>query len=317
VHTQGTDTEGIFSLRKVILEIIYQRQIVGFCVLTEKVGACVKTGPVIFDASFRNKGFGQKLRRQLHQAFKSAGYRKVYCTVPAISDGPVGYLLASDYKIEAHLRRQYHDKHNEFVLGFSLTDERASGREYIRHNMAASSISHLKKGRLLVSAFMQQEFSETFCRLPNDWAAHQIKYATDSVSRSSFKPREVYVAEAGHEILAAALCVPKRGGATKILIASRTSHLESLMRLLCKIEEDAWHQNKSLRKIYSLVSVFDATLQNAFYLKGFRSEGVLDRPYKSSDDLIVLSKMLARDSAGRKSKRARWSMSTVGEDLPF
>ena len=90
-----------------------------------------------------------------------------------------------------------------------------------------------------------------------------------------------------------ALCLPKRGGSTKILLATRTSHLDSLTGVLLKIEEDTLSGLNNIRKLYSLVSTVDASVQKAFYQTGYRSEGVLDRPYRTSDDLLVMAKLIA------------------------
>ncbi|MBZ0218606.1 MAG: hypothetical protein K8F25_18770 [Fimbriimonadaceae bacterium] len=291
VHNQGEDTEGIFSLRKIIFEIVLRKKLIGFFVLTEKIGGCIKTGPVVFRKGFVHRGFGRKLRGQLHAALRPAGYRKVYCTVPAINDAAVRYLLGSGYRIEAHLQRQYHDGHDEFVLGYPLVDDRGPTKDFVRPNTPASRVEKISKQSLPVAAFMQQEFSISYGKLPTDWAAQQIKYAVSKTrSKSKFKPREVYVAAAQEEVLSVALCIPKRGGGTKVLLATRTAHIDSLVRVIQRIEFEA--KKSRARKLYTLVSVVDVILQRVFYQCGFRPEGVLDRPYQPSDDLIVLSKMV-------------------------
>jgi hypothetical protein len=109
---------------------------------------------------------------------------------------------------------------------------------------------------------------------------------------SSFKPREIYFAREAQTVWAVALCLPKRGGSTKILLATRTNHLDSLTRLLSKIEQDTLASLNKVRKLYSLVSTLDSSVQKAFYQAGYRPEGVLDRPYRTSDDLLVMSKLL-------------------------
>jgi hypothetical protein len=240
---------------------------------------------------YRNRGFGQKLRGQLHAVLKSAGYRKVYCTVPSINDGAVGYLLASEYKIEAHLQRQYHNHHNEFVFGHPLVADRGAGKEYYRPNTPVTEIAYLEESSPQVVAFMQQEFCETYCKLPDDWAARQVETATKK-TKSRFKPREIYVGEIRGNVAAVALCLPKRGGGTKILLATHTSHLDSLVEIISRVESDARRTKPSPRKLYSLVSIFDTAVQKAFFKSGFGSEGILDRPYRPSEDLVVLSKML-------------------------
>jgi hypothetical protein len=140
---------------------------------------------------------------------------------------------------------------------------------------------------------MQQEFSAAYCKLPNDWVGRQLQHATAEMpSNSRFKPREIYIARTKDEILAMALCLPKRGGGTKILLATRTSHIDSLLQIISRIETDTKRSGKNIRKLYSLVPTLDSILQKAFYQTGFHSEGVLDRPYRTSDDLMVFSKMI-------------------------
>jgi predicted transcriptional regulator len=290
LHKSGEDVEGVFSLRKTILEVLRRGKLRAFCVLTEKVGGSVKTGPVVFQKEYVGKGNGKKLRAQLHKSLRLSGFRKVYCTAPAVNAGAISYLLGSGYRIEAHLQRQYHSDHNEFVFGYSLVKERSAAKETVRRSIAAEKISKVTNETPDAKLFLQQEFQAAFCALPSDWAARQLKYALASTDKSSqFKPRQIFSARSSEDLLCIALCLSKRGGGTKILIATRTDHIETLGRLISEIEADAVRLG-STRKLYSLVPTLDATLQRAYFQAGFAPEGLLDRPYRSSDDLIIFSK---------------------------
>lgn len=300
VHSRTGDREGVLSLRKIILEVRSANRLIGFCVLTEKIGGSVKTGPVMFLPRFRNKGVGTKLRGQLHRFLGAYGYRKVYCTTPVNNDAAVSYLLHSNYRVEAHLKRHYHQLHDEFVFGFSLTNRREAAKDYSRPIVPATRISMLKKESPSAALFLQTEFSEQYCSMPDGWAARQIREAI--ILRhgrvKGFKPRRIYVAESETETCAIGLCVRKRGGSVKILIASRTGHIESLTKLIRIIESDIQSEKAyQVRKMYTFVSVANTALQNAFYAADYFEEGLLDRPYRASDDLIVFGKIIMPRSA--------------------
>jgi len=290
IHQDKEDKEGIFSTKKIILEIQYRQKLVGFCVLTEKIGGSIKTGPVLFFEKNQRQGLGVKLRSQLHKIFRSVGYRKAYCTAPVTNASAVKYLLASNYKIEAHLRLQYHTDHNELVFGYALESQRTPPKELSRKLVAASNISLVKSKTDAITGFLQDEFSTHYARMPNQWSARQLNYALKrKKAKSAFKPRQFYVASSNQEPLAAALCLSKRGGSAKVLVVSKTTHADSLLRLVRAAERFA---SRDARKIYTMVASTDITLQKIFFATGFSAEGILDRPYRPSDDMIVLSKMV-------------------------
>ena len=49
------------------------------------------------------------------------------------------------------------------------------------------------------------------------------------------------------------------------------------------------------RKLYAIVPIVDTNLVGAYWQSGFRSEGILDRPYNSVADAVVLSKHIEHD----------------------
>lgn len=298
VHTLPSDVEGIFTKKKYILEVHYEGKLVGFAVITEKVGGSIKTGPVVFIKKYRGKHIGRQLRFVLHEIFLNAGYRKIYCTTPINNFAAVRYLLASGYKIEAHLRKHYHHEHDEFVFGFKLTEPRGEPGEFIRQIVPHHKFEPLKKSNAEIVAFLRSQFSATFCDTNDEWANKQIELSLQKgAARSkSFKPRRLYIAYAS-SIVACALCIVKRGGSTKLIMLSQTGHVDSLSRFVSYIEMQLLKSEKNrVRKFYTHVPLTDEDVLRAFYKAEYVAEGVLTSPYRQSDDLIVLGKLLASNN---------------------
>lgn len=294
VHSTPSDVEGILSLGKTILEVRVSKNLIGFCVLTDKIGGSIKTGPTLLKEKYRSVGVGSKLRQQLHKALSAVGYRKVYCTAPTNNEAAVGYLLASGYRIEAHLIKHYHNKHDEFVFGFPLTTTRTVRLDNMRPVVPAQKFFKLRTESASASDFLQNAFNECLCKMPPGWAFRQIKEAIQPVPRrSKFKPRLIFLALGDLEIQAAALCVHKRGGSMKLLIVSRTSHVETLRNLINKAEVETQKEVQTrYRKLYTFVPSTDSALQSAFYAQGYYAEGILDRPYRASEDLVILARFI-------------------------
>jgi len=169
VSASNQDCEGIFTLRKRILEVMYEGRLSGFVVLTEKIGGSVKTGPTIIFDRYRGKGLGEQLRGVLHETLFMAGFRKVYCSAPARNIAALSYLLKSGYKVEAHLQRHYHQDHDEFIFGYMLARYRGEQREYTREMAPFSDYKRLTKYSESVCEFIREGFSEVYAKPPNGW----------------------------------------------------------------------------------------------------------------------------------------------------
>lgn len=299
-----SDPEGIFTYSKLILEIYFKNRLIGFATLTLKYSGAVKTGPVIILEKYRNQGLGKEFRQILHERLEKAGFTKVYCTAPVNNLPALNYLLASSYRIEAHLFRQYHNEHDEIVFGYLLSKQRALGPEIIRPLVPFNKFSVLNRFSFEVLDLMKNEFNNLYFQMPDTWYRDQLfrslKYAASSNSATDFKPRLIFIAssagDGGDEnIQSVAFCVFKRGGSVKLLLFSRSSHVDSLIKFINFVEENikAYKGPNTIRKIYSLVPSADVDIIEAFMSSGYHLEGILEKPFNLFSDSTVVAKQIS------------------------
>lgn len=291
-HDLGRDVEGIFTKYKYVMEVRLGAKRIGFAVLTIKAGGCVKTGPVILESEYRNKGYGKKLRSYLHEALNRAGYRKIYCTIPIKNDEVFRYLVSSGYKVEAHLSKHYHKNHDELVLGYNLLE---TGEMLIRtpkrESFPPNDFMRIKSYSEELEEFLLKNFHKFYFSVSRNWVRQQIKSAASfsKGKRNVFKPRLIYIG-VGFSLVSAALVIFKRGGAVKVLIISDTTNVDSLERFINYIENSIVRlKGIEVRKLYTLVSILDNELIRSFYRAGYKQEGLIDKPYNSFD-MIMMSK---------------------------
>jgi hypothetical protein len=284
----GVDAEGFLTERKLIYEVHVHNRLAGFVVFTLKRGGAVKTGPVILGKAYRNRGVGGTLRRELHAAFLKAGFRKVFATVPATKLPALQYLLSAGYRMEAHLQRQYHTDHDEFVLGYMLTNTLGPGPEFIRPIMPSDQYSEATEVSADVCAFLKDEFSAVFCPVSEGWAEKQLLLAVRQ--DRLLKPRRVFLAR-GMGLLMIAVCLLKRGGSAKVILLSRTGHQPSMGGFL-EYVAGMLAKGGPVRRVYTVVPLADVDVIESFREFGCVPEGVLVRPYNANSDMLVMGKLL-------------------------
>jgi hypothetical protein len=291
ISEEGEDPEGFLTTAKCVRVIVFNKRRVGFVVLTFKLGGCVKTGPVILGEKHRSRGVGKLLRQHIHKAVFNMGYRKVFAAVPADNVPAFQYLLSSGYHIEAHLIRPYHRKHDELVFGRLLDHKRGPGPEFIRQITPATAFERVTEPVPEISGFIDREFSSAYCRVPEGWAAQQLRMACSGKADSS-KPRLIFAATS-EGLLAVCICLLKRGGSAKLVILTKTGHQPSLIEFLQFIEgQVAGSANKGIRRLYTQVPVKDSDLTQAFLDLGYRAEGVIEQPFSPNSDTLILAKHL-------------------------
>jgi predicted transcriptional regulator len=291
ISERGHDPEGFLTTAKSVRVIELNKKMVGFVVLTFKIGGCVKTGPVILSQAHRSRGTGQRLREQIHEAVYHLGYRKVYATVPADNVPAYQYLLSSGYRIEAHLVRPYHPEHDELVLGYMLTHERGPGPEFVRQLTPTTTFRRISRLVPELSEFLEKEFASTYCTVPAGWANRQMRAAC-SAHGGQAKPRLVFAAS-NESLLALGICLLKRGGSAKLVLLSQTGHQQSLADFVGFIESETSAATRNPpRRFYTHVPAKDSDVMQAFLDRGYRPEGLIEQPYAPGADIVVLGKTL-------------------------
>jgi RimJ/RimL family protein N-acetyltransferase len=304
ISNQGHDAEGFLTTAKHTLEIHYGGSFVGYLVLTAKSGGAIKTGPLILFEEFRRKGLGQALRQYLHLSAKDFGARKVYCTVPENKPEALGYLLKAGYRIEAHLEEHYHTDHDEIVLSYSISDERDAPPDIIRPLISFGAYSRLTKEEPEVACFIVDEFSALYAKVNGKWATRIIRESLERTT-GKFKPKAVYVGR-GVALNAVVLCVEKRGGSVKVIMLTKSDHVGSLVGLLEYVETQLG-KRPGLRKLYSHVALADRATWQAYLDRGFKLEGVLDRPYYPGIDMLVFGKIVSHRAKREVKKKGTFS----------
>jgi predicted transcriptional regulator/GNAT superfamily N-acetyltransferase len=292
-HRLGYDPNGIFTLRKEVLEIVAGSGThIGYTTLTYKIGGSVKTGPTILLPRYRGKGYGAATRRAIERHASANGIRKLYCTCPDNDENVLSYLLRSGYRVEAHLPAQYRVSNGELVLGSLLKPADTPASVLLRKESVACTVTDAEGlNRVMLADFISQQLN--YAGFPvGDAGAKAMAAAAISKDKKSYedKPLQVFCLmdkRACHGLL---VLIPKRGGAVKAICACSTSDPESIRSLLARGERQA--RDQARRKIYILQPQNDPVLTEILRGAGYRAEGNLREPYVAGLDCLVLAKLL-------------------------
>jgi len=294
IHDLGYDPTGFFTAKKEVLEICNRRgRVIGFTTLTYKSGGCVKTGPTILFEQFRKRGYGSATRAAIEERIHRAGYRKVYATCPHTSEQVAKYLMASGMRLEAHLERHYAPTHDEFVFGKLLVaDEPPAARAMpLGPDLSATVCDPASLDRAGLVADFAALFKRTWSPVSLNFAREIVRQALDvKTTEKSAKPKRLVCLENRNHCVAAAVLLPKRGGAVKGLLLRGTRNAASLRTLLTKSGNLA--ADLGGRKLYFIHPVLDATGLAILRSAGFQTEGLIRAPYRPGQDAVVISRFL-------------------------
>lgn len=300
-HGRGIpDAQGIFTITKFVLEIHLDERLVGFTVLTFKVGGCCKSGPTVIVPNRRNQGVGTRMRDELHAFARKLGLRKVYCTTSTDPDPRVSYLVRAGYRVEAHLSKQYHSAHDEFVFGKLLVQPEPMQRQ---RQAGTNSVDRIERVELYSDRavrFLRKEIGILGYCVPEEWAERQVRLAAAFAKgrAQSEKPRVIIVGLRERSVECGVVCLPKRGGACKLLVLPGRATRESIVRVLRRtIYRIARFRMLSPAKVYTLVPLDHGFLIDPLCSLGFIAEGILRRPVSDYCDALVLSLPIQRDRA--------------------
>jgi len=294
-HESGFDHDGVFTTRKWVCALESQGALVGFTVLTAKIGGSVKTGPTMIDATQRNHGIGVKIRSVIHSNVAKLGYRKVYCTVPVIRPAAIRYLLNAGYRVEADLDRQYHYSHRELVLGWDMSRPYGGGQ---RRERSPSEFVRIQRMRKKSEArecerIFREAFGEVYCGVSDCWASRQLEKAVKKDSENRYtKPVSIYKAEDADGVAGFVFCVWKRGGAVKLCpVILRGTDGDIVTLIKYAIDGIKRQRQQELRKFYAHITPEDGQLVRAVQNLGLTIEGCIRKPYTSSQDMLVMGGM--------------------------
>jgi predicted transcriptional regulator len=289
----GYDPNGILTVRKEVVAIENPNgALVGFTTLTHKLGGSVKTGPTVLLPGKRKRGWGSAARRAIAEKASTEGIRKLYCTCPDWDLPVVNYLLRAGYKIEAHLARHYTKRNGELVFGLQLSNHtRPTGTDDFARQQIAAAPADLAKFRKteIVRAF-RTLFSMTWSKVNTATASKIIGGYFRKPKRVGYedKPITVVGVAAKKKIIGLVLLIPKRGGAVKALLLSRTANHDALHHLIKLAEERVKFGQR--RKLYFIHPIADTNIISSFVRHGYVAEGVLRSPYREGQDAAVYAR---------------------------
>lgn len=261
--------------------------------MTFKRGGSVKSGPTVFFYNYRHQGYGQLLRTQLHDYLKKKGFRKIYCTATVVNRDVVNYLLEAGYKVECQLERQY-GIFDELVLGKILIPTKRKLKKIVFSGFEQRKPTYcgrpVKSDKEQTASFIKDQFSEDIVAISTKVAK---KFTLDSFRNIDLsyeqKPKTLLISKRSNSIVAACICLPKRGGSFKAVLLSEKQRSESLTELLKCVEKEAQRQNR--KKIYFTVPEHRIDHLEQLRNSKYHYEGTLIEPYTRGINVHILSKI--------------------------
>lgn len=269
--------------RKFIFEIVEEKEVAGYLVLTQKNTGAYKTAPFCLHETFVNKGIGPKIRSLIHQIVQKHGGRKVYCTVPTSNKHAINYLLTSNYQIEAHLINHYHNNHSDVVYGYNLS---LAGEIEHHAPRPETTVSKAKLHQRLTPTLKEQINEHAVRLLSECFAPQYTNYILEKV-----KSGKIHLLAYDQPIGIIALLEPKTNQTVRIHIYLEKHHAETLKKLITLAELEATSRFNA-KKIFTTVDVLDFELLPTVLGLGYRPEGVLKSVHNLGNNMMILSKFL-------------------------
>lgn len=277
-HQLGYDPVGHFTKRKVIYRVCYADRKIGYTVITEKLGGCIKIGPTIIYLRWRSQGIGTRLRYILGEMYKLKGFRKAYSTVADNKWESYRYLVKAGYAVEAHLKVHYSKGHGELVLGNFLEGRfKAIQKDAQINNRVDFEIStDTRKWRQEVGQYLFDSMKDSYT-IDEKFISSLFAAEDRGQGDYSLKGKRIFVALNGHKIQGVAVTTAKRGGAIKA--APFIVEAQNVIPKLVDSITEHYTQISS-RKIMTLVPEHCIYTDRVLMEYGFGCEGLLQEPYK-------------------------------------
>jgi predicted transcriptional regulator len=284
------DPNGYFTFRKILYAIKINLNLIGFIVITEKRGNCIKTGPSILLNEYRNLGIGPFIRAKIEEVYKVKGFRKIYCTCNSKDSSVINYLLKSNMRIEAHLFNQYSKEGSELIFGKLLVKHPKCNLKLIRSQSKSTIISEFTAyDTLEMTDFLSEHFSKSYFNIDNKFIKRLLENAQRSNEKSAYssKPKSIFISRTSYgSIKIVSICSPKRGGSVKLNFISETINSESVKNNLSYVVN---YYKTSKTKIFTTIPTSDLKLLQLLEEFGFQKEGLLIEPYQNGVDMFFLS----------------------------
>lgn len=286
------------------------KNIVGYYVATIKKGGCVKIGPNYIPEAFQSKGLAFFFVRELITIYKNEHLRKLYFTLTEkYYKRLLPALMLLGLETEAILEEQYKQKCREYVVAKTLNaGMMKESPSKIDTNSSAMPVGEIfvkpvdfihENQVLEIKALMTHGYAHYYESLEQIFinstiaACERLNINVPLVEQYHLKVQSIFkVVGASNELFGVVVLAYKRGGAVKAdwflsdeLINNKfqtvTSQIENWLTL-------RFHS----RRIYSIVPDSLIELSKTMLENGYKSEGILNQPYKANCNCIVLGKKL-------------------------
>lgn len=293
-HNKSEDPYGYFTKKKKVYTLLENKDIIGFTTTTWKRGNSVKYGPTMIKEEKQGEGKGPKLRKLIDSRLEYEGVRKSYSTIPDNAPNAYKYLIRSNYHIEAHMRKQYHDQHNELVFGKVLNSSSANlppspDREEISDLEFETSSSDFDD----LHGFILEQAEPWYDEIDSDFVDAVIRAENRGIEADfSKKGKRIFIGHTSGKIRCLSIATLKRGGGVKISPVFSDVIGSGFKRYWESLEEDVMGID-GVRKLYTHIPILDSQLACFFRKNEYVPEGTLREPYKDGIDMIFYGKMVA------------------------
>lgn len=234
----NVDERGYNSTRQVGLVASCARTggVIGFLNYVVKRQNTVKISPLIVHPKARRRGVGRSLLAYLEKTLSDAdiAVRNIYCTIDKSNRSAVNFFTRQGFHVVGSSRDQYLKAHCELILQLPVSPPGSA------LDTSAGDIS-------LVRAETERQWEQLASKaksfVSNEAIPHdilQIQAAAGRVpSDVESKPKLVYLAYQGHDLVGALVLCPKKGGSTKISTAfwKDEATFDALLLALQKVDE--------------------------------------------------------------------------------
>jgi len=287
----GFDPNGFFTSKKTLHSVKFNSELIGFTVVTEKIGNSIKTGPTILLKKYRKKGFGRLIRNKIAYEYYLKGFRKLYCTCSAYDKDTLHYLLKSGLRVEAHLVNQYKKGSSEFVLGKLFAQHKKRFPDIIRDQSKISRIIRTSNKSIFeIKDFLLVYFEKYFTKIDEKFCDSLINASKDSRHKNYSQKGKIIFRFYNKKniIVGMVICSPKRGGSVKLTPIFLTENHESIYKVFLRIE--SYFRTKKRSKLYLNLLVNDIALIGFCNRLGYIIEGLLQEPYQDGVDMVQMGK---------------------------
>ncbi len=208
--------------------------VIGFLNYVVKRQKTAKVSPIVVDPKARGRGVGHRLLAHMYQVLSDIPVRNVYCTVDKQNRSTVNFFTHEGFRVVGSSRDQYLKGHCELILQRSTcaADAESDSRIEAVSLVRAETEDHWKELGDRAASFAS-----------NEALRHDISEIKAAAIRESWdvesKPKIVYLAYTGGDLIGALILCPKKGGSTKISTAfwKNEMALSALLAGLTQVDE--------------------------------------------------------------------------------